>query len=156
MASENVFQLELLPFRFYADIRFQDPPMEPQCYPLLVETLIEREYRVFPDTLENDDHIFFHATAAENLQSILEEGLRPGVEVGKTTLTTISYAPNSMIALDHWDKKRADRQEGVILALRFETLEELFLSEGTHYSRALKIQPVVIGKCSVPSTYDHR
>jgi hypothetical protein len=110
---------------------------------------------VFPDTLENDDHIFFHATAAENLKPILEEGLRPGVELGKT-LITISYAPNSMIALDHWIRARADDQDGVILALWFETFEEIFLREGTHLSSALKRQPEVVGKCRVPSTYDHR
>jgi hypothetical protein len=129
--------------------------MELQCYPFVVDTLKERGYRVFPDTLENDDHVFFHATAAENLKPILKEGLRPGVEVGET-LRTIAYGSNSLDALNHWITKRAKGEDGVILALRFETLEELFLSEGTPYSWALKIQPVVVGKCSVPSTYDHR
>ena len=129
--------------------------MEPQCYPFPIEALAKRGYRLFPDTLENDYRVFFHATAAEKLNSILEEGLRPGVEVGKK-LTTISYASNSMIALDHWITIRGRGQDGVILALQFESLEEIFVDAGTHYSRALKIQPAIVGKCTVPSNYDHR
>jgi hypothetical protein len=56
--------------------------MEPQRYPFPITTLEERGYRVFPDELENNRHVFFHATAAEKLNSILVEGLRPGIEVG--------------------------------------------------------------------------
>ena len=37
--------------------------MEPHSYPFLINTLGVRGYRVFPDELENDDHVFFHATA---------------------------------------------------------------------------------------------
>jgi len=129
--------------------------MEPQFYPFQSDKLAQRGYRVFPDELENDDHIFFHATAAENLDSILEKGLLPGSELGGD-LMTISYATNSTIALTYWTYVRARGQEGVILVLRFPSLDEIFLREGTHYSVALKTQPAIIGACRIPGTYEHR
>ena len=126
--------------------------MGPRVYPLQTETLAQRGYRVFPDELENDAHTFFHATAAGNLDSIVEGGMLPGSALGRE-LTTISYAPNSMIALNHWTLVRAKDQDGVILALRFETLGELFLSEGTHYSLALD---TACNNRGLPDSFDLR
>jgi hypothetical protein len=153
--AKNFFQVELLRPSFDVDIKFRSPPMEPQSYPFLIDTLEERGYRVFPEELENDDHVFFHATAAEKLDSILETGLRPGIELGGN-LATISYATNSMIPLTHWVTIRTEGQDGVILALRFKTLDEIFVDGGTHRSLALGTQPAIIGVCTVPSAYEHR
>jgi hypothetical protein len=129
-------------------------PMTPKVYPFEREALARRGYRVFPDELENDELIFFHATSADRLKPIVDQGLKPGIEVGGT-LATISYALTSNIALTHWVQVRADDTEGVILALRFDDLSEIFEKHGTHYSLALRKQPIVIGTCAIPSTYEH-
>ena len=129
--------------------------MKPECYPFVVETLEKRCYRTFPNELEEDELILFHATAAEKLVAILKEGLRPGVEVGGS-LSTISYGLNSMVALTHWISIRAKGTDGVILALRFDNRDEIFEDGGTLHSRALIKQPEVIGVCKIPSSYEHR
>jgi hypothetical protein len=68
-----------------------------------------------------------------------------------------------MTALTHWVTIRADGQDGVILAVRFETLNEIFVDGGTHYSLALERQPAIIGVCTIPTgvctiptEYEHR
>lgn len=117
------------------------------------EDLEASGYNVFPPDLESDETIFFHATAAENVENILQEGLLPGSEL-EGQLTTISYAENSVIALTHWIYVRNGR-DGLILALRFKSRNELFLQNGTYYSKKLKEQPAVVGTCEVLSTYQH-
>ena len=111
-------------------------------------------YRVFPNELENNPNVLFHATSIANLAAILNNGILPGNEVGQN-LMTISYADNSMIALTHWVGVRREGQDGVILALLFPNLDETFISEGTRYSMQLRVQPCFIGKCVVPSSYNH-
>jgi hypothetical protein len=117
------------------------------------QVLEESGYHVFPKELEDDDLVFFHATAAKNVEGILQFGLQPGVKVGKQ-LHSISYAERSVGALNHWIDVREGR-EGVILALRFADREELWLDAGTYYSGELKYQPLVIATCPVPSIYRH-
>lgn len=117
------------------------------------QVLEESGYHVYPKELEDDDLVFFHATAAKNVEGILELGLQPGVKVGKQ-LHSISYADRSVWALTHWCNVREGR-EGVILALRFADREELWLNSGTYYSGELKSQPRVIATCPVPSSYQH-
>lgn len=129
--------------------------MPPTIYPFEKDKLEERGYRVFPDALENDPLVFFHVTPADRVAAILKDGLKPGIEVGGT-LSTISYAPNSMIALNHWIDIRPDGVDGTILALRFDDETEIFVQGGTHYTMALRKQPAVIGMCTIPSTYVHR
>ncbi len=117
------------------------------------DTLRCRGYNVFSDELEGDELVFFHATAAENIENILTEGLQPGNRIGRA-LHTISYAERSVAALTHWVTVREDR-EGVILALKFKDCNELFKDGGTTYSMALKTQPTVVAICPVSSSYQH-
>lgn len=117
------------------------------------DELQRRGYKVFPDDLENDELVFFHATVRENVEGILEGGLRPGIEVGGS-LHTISYARTSMEALTHWITVRGSR-EGAILALRFDNQQNLWQESGTTYSLRLETQPTVVAICLVGSDYEH-
>jgi len=117
------------------------------------QVLEENDYNVFPPDLEADELVFFHATAAEDVESILRSGLQPGIKLGRE-LTTISFADKSAWALHHWVTVRNGR-DGVILALQFDNRDELSYQSGTYYSRELKSQPRVIAMCPVPSTYKH-
>ena len=117
------------------------------------EALVSRGYKVFSDDLENDELIFFHATSEENVDRILRDGLRPGIELGGV-LRTISYATTSTEALTHWITVREGR-DGAILALRFTDHDQLFRESGTTYSQVLKTQPTVVAICLVSSSYQH-
>lgn len=117
------------------------------------DVLERRGYNVFSDELEQDEFVFFHATAEENVESILRSGLQPGIQVGRS-LHTISFAERSVVALTHWIDIREGR-EGVILALKFLERNELWQESGSTYSRALKTQPTVIAICPVSSSYRH-
>jgi hypothetical protein len=101
-------------------------PIEPKNFPFEAETLEKRGYLVFPDELENNELVFFHATPANRVESILKDGLKPGKEVGGN-LSTISYSPKSVIALTHWIQVRSRDSDGVVLALKFDALDEIFV-----------------------------
>lgn len=124
-------------------------------FPFLPDTLESRGYNVFPDCLENDSTVFFHATTIGKLRRILKQGLRPGVEIGGNLLT-ISYGETSMEALTHWINIRKPDENGVILALKFGSLEELKRDDGVWRTRALVSQPRVVGVCMIPCSYVHR
>lgn len=117
------------------------------------DTLECRGYKVFSDDLEDDELVFFHATAEENVERILKDGLRPGIELGGI-LYTISYARKSTEALTHWITIREGR-DGAILALKFTAHDQLFQESGTTYSFSLKTQPTVVAICLVSSSYQH-
>lgn len=128
--------------------------IQPHIFDFPTRRILEdNDYNVFPTNLESDDLILFHATAMENVESILRAGLLPGNKVGRE-LTTISFAARSGWALHHWITVRNGR-DGVILALQFDNLDELLLESGTYYSRELKNQPRVLAICPVSSSYQH-
>lgn len=114
----------------------------------------ERDYRQFPDELENDKHVLFHGTAARNLRSIVEDGFRPGDE-----LDSVSFANNSSLALGYACKSRVTATDcGCIVAVRFEHLNAPGLKTeqfGIHAYR-LNPQPAVIGYCLIPANYVFR
>ena len=123
-------------------------------YPFESELLADRGYCLFPREIEDDALVLFHATSDDRLEGIQKEGIKPGNEVGGT-LSTISYATASSTAFTHWTMTRKGGVDGVVLALKFEDMSEIYEAEGTKRSRALTRQPVIIGVCRIPSTYRH-
>lgn len=116
--------------------------------------LVERKYRIFPNELEDNILILFHATSLSNLEAIQNYGLQPGIKVGKT-LETISYSQTSTMALTHWISIREENQTGIVLALKFENNNEIFEAEGSLYSNELEVQPTIECICKIPSSYKH-
>lgn len=127
-----------------------------QEYPLPQDMHIREDYRVFPTELEDDPGVVFHSTAAENLDPIIAEGFKRGSEAG-ATLNSISYARTSSAALHHWTSRRSKGQDGIILALRFESYEGLHQEPQLVYDyKEVPTQPEIIGFVKVPTSYVHR
>lgn len=127
-----------------------------QEYPLPTDMHIREDYRVFPSTLEDDPLVVFHGTAMSKFDAICAEGLKRGSEAG-ATLKSISYAKSSMSSLDHWIRRREEGQDGVIIAFRFDSLDDLDVEVAYIYDRKeLPSRPRVIGYVSVPGIYIHR
>ncbi|MBX3528971.1 MAG: hypothetical protein KF849_00080 [Rhizobiaceae bacterium] len=124
--------------------------------PLPQDMHIREDYRVFPTELEDDPGVVFHSTAAENLDPIIAEGFKRGSEAG-ATLNSISYARTSSAALHHWTSRRSKGQDGIILALRFESYEGLHQEPQLVYDyKEVPTQPEIIGFVKVPTSYVHR
>ncbi len=115
---------------------------------------VDTRYRLFPDSFENDDHVFFHGTAEVNLASILSNGFRIA---GK--LPSVSFARNSSLSLGYACNARSDSSpNGVVIAVRYENLEKPFIKQeafGLHVY-CFSEQPKIIGYCVVPASYVHR
>ncbi|GLQ53621.1 hypothetical protein [Devosia nitrariae] len=127
-----------------------------QEYPLPDDMHVREDYRVFPLNLEDDPLVVFHGTAMSNFDAISAEGLKRGSSVG-AELKSISYAKRSSTALDHWVRRRTEGQNGVILALRFESFEGLYEEGQFVYDyKEVPTQPKLIGYVPVPGTYIHR
>jgi hypothetical protein len=125
-------------------------------YPLPEDMHIREGYHVFPLELEEDPKVVFHATAMSNFNSIVAEGFKHGSKAG-ATLDSISYAKTSSISLDHWVRRRSKEQDGVILALRFESYEGLCQESQFVYDyKQVPTQPEIIGFVSVPASYTHQ
>jgi hypothetical protein len=111
-------------------------------------------YRLFPDELEDDDHVFFHGTAEENLQSIVDNGFRI-----TGSLPSVSFARGSGLALQYACKARSDTSpNGCVLAVRFRYLTKPGITSepfGIHVYK-LDQQPMIIGYCIVPAGYVFR
>jgi hypothetical protein len=111
-------------------------------------------YRLFPDELENDDHVFFHGTAAGNLQSIIATGFKIA-----GSLPSISFARSCSLALSYACSARTEASpNGCILAVRFSCLGKPYIvseSFGIHVYN-LDQQPALIGYCIVPADYVFR
>lgn len=112
------------------------------------------EYRLFPDELENDDEIFFHGTAAENLASILKDGFKISKILG--TLPSLSFAKNSSLALRYACEKRTDAStKGCVIAVRFDQIDKSRIRVepfGLHVYD-FQEQPVIVGYCIIPEDY---
>ena len=123
-----------------------------QYYDLPEGSLEDRHYRVFPEDIESDPLIVFHATPAANLDSIVENGLLPGNMAG-ANLETISYGEDSMAAMIRWQNHPLKAQEWVVLALKFSNRDELYDANGTTHSNALRVQPEIAGVIVLPAGY---
>jgi hypothetical protein len=125
----------------------------PKEYPFCRPTE-ENEYRVFPDEMENDQHIFFHGTAKANLQSILRDGFKIPV----TDPKSVSFARDSSLTLVYASTPRSEPpREGCIIAVRFDDPQSPRIVPehfGIHVSRQDAL-PHIMGWCIVPETYKH-
>jgi len=111
----------------------------------------ENGYRLFPDAMENDDHIFFHGTAETNLASILSNGFRIS-----GNLQSVSFARNSSLSLRYACEARSiSSPRGVIIAAKFDGLNKPHIAQesfGIHVYN-LDAQPRIVGYCFVPADY---
>ncbi len=110
-------------------------------------------YELFPNLLESDPLVLFHATAKSNFEPIAKEGFK-----AYSPLTSVSYAKSSAYCLAHLRGKILPLQEDyIVIAVRFETLEtpgiQVNLSDINVYRPEL--QPTIIGYCVVPHEYQH-
>jgi RNA:NAD 2'-phosphotransferase (TPT1/KptA family) len=107
----------------------------------------ERDYRVFPDTLEKDAEVLFHGTSRDAFEAISREGFSPS-----KVLKSVSFARDSALALSYACQ---DEGNGVILVVRFCSQSGVRQESSIVYLDDLKNQPEIIGYCIVPYTYRH-
>jgi hypothetical protein len=126
--------------------------MPPEKYPFPHDP--ERsEYRLFPAELEDDEHVFFHGTAACNLGPILDNGFSIPIEP-----PSVSFAKNSALALGYASAKRTPASpDGCVLAVRYEKLDRpgLKVEVSMLHDYTCNPQPEIIGYCIVPASYRH-
>lgn len=115
-------------------------------------------YCVFPDELEDAELVLFHATAAENRQSIIDAGFRIPDPTGVAGLPSVSFAKRSIAALTHAMTMRNSRPGPYcILAVRYESLDRqgLKINISDVHDYTLDPAPAIIGFCIVPESYAH-
>jgi len=119
---------------------------------LFPDNMEDKEYRVFPEKIENDTNIFFHGTALEKLNNILLQGFIPQPPLG-----SVSYAKTSNGAICH----AAKHKNGIIIAVRFADLKapglkiEISMAH-TYLAPEKREEPVIIGVCKIPGEYKHQ
>lgn len=115
-------------------------------------------YCVFPDELERDDHVLFHATPSKNFESIVREGFQIPDPNAKEGLPSVTFAKRSSAALDHAMRRR-DSQPGeyCIFAVRYSSLchQHIKINSCDIHDYRLDPQPKIIGYCRIPATYLH-
>lgn len=108
-------------------------------------------YCLFPSEMEDNRHIFFHGTAAKNLEPILEQGFK------SLSLPSVSYAKSSSLALKYACDGRSELSpQGCVIAVFFDDLgDPRIISEafGVHVYDS-GVQPRIIGYCVVPKDYE--
>jgi len=125
-------------------------------YALPSDMHVSEDYRVFPLELEDNPLVVFHGTALANFDAIVAVGFKRGIDAG-ATLESISYAKGSSSALTHWIGRRMVGQDGIILALRFESFQGLHEEVQIVYDyKTVPTQPEIIGYVVVPATYVHQ
>jgi hypothetical protein len=127
---------------------------EPKEYPF-PKNPAETEYRIFPPELEQDKHVWFHATTIAKFELIKAEGFKITRENG---LDSVSFAETSTTALDHAMRKSLDEPaEYCIIAARYESLERkgLKVNASDLHDYTLDPQPSIIGVSRIPASYSH-
>ena len=76
-------------------------------------------YSLFESQLEEDGHVFFHATPARNFYSIADNGLRSAMDLGSEGLSSVTYTKRSFSCLSHLNNKVSE--EYVVFAVWFES-----------------------------------
>ncbi|SDZ16447.1 hypothetical protein [Nitrosomonas sp. Nm33] len=111
-------------------------------------------YRLFPDDMENDGHIFFHGTAEKNLVSILNNGFRIS-----GNLQSVSFARESSLSLRYACEARDNSSpQGAVIAVRYACLNKPYIGQEGFglYVYDLNVQPQIVGYCLVPANYVFR
>lgn len=115
----------------------------------------ELGYRVFPEIMESNPLILFHATRPESFNEILQCGFKTAAELGIVGgLASVTYAKQSSAALGHI-RDRYRHEEVIIIAVEFSAVKarhgmavnssDIHVYDGT--------QPNIIGICRVPEGY---
>lgn len=122
--------------------------------------LVATGYSLFPQDLEDDLLVLFHATPIKNFQAICAGGFkipsRCGTQGGG--LCSVSFAKRSSTSLTHAMTKRKTRPgDYCIFAVRYQTLDLPSIVENLSdiYDYKLEPQPQIIGYCIIPATYPH-
>lgn len=108
-------------------------------------------YRLFPQELEDNQLVFFHATPKRHLDSIVENGFRSAESLGVGTLQSVSYAMKSSACLAHL--QCAVNEDYVVLAVRFESLEDVKVNLSDIHIYKQEIQPEILGYCVLPAGF---
>jgi hypothetical protein len=131
--------------------------MQPTEFGFVVQGLEDREYRVFPESVDRDPLTWFHGASEENIRSILQEGfvipaLRPNAHAN--ALKSISFAKRSATALQYACEARDGlKGNGGILAVRFSNLDDVtVLTDVLHVARADRM-PTITQFCIIPASY---
>jgi hypothetical protein len=113
----------------------------------------ETAYCIFDTELEDDPLVLFHATPAENYDSIIKNGFKPGIVTGKSILTSVSFAHKSSSVLG----MAGNQQEYCIFAVRYQLDALSSTRDGNwcRYDDNLNPPPEIIGYCIVPTDYQH-
>jgi hypothetical protein len=114
------------------------------------------QYRIFPDELVNDPHVYFHGTELRVLQAILNEGFRIPAP---PKAPSVSFSPGSDLALSYACSKRSVASpEGVIIVVRFQpdNRSRVRRDPSILYVDHFDPQPEIIGYGIVPAGYDYR
>lgn len=113
----------------------------------------ESRFNIFPADLEDDPNVFFHGTAADNLEPIIRDGFK-----AKLPSEMISFASNSGLALKYATSAwRQSPTDGCVIAVRVDdlTAKGINADEGfgiyIHGEKGPK--PVVIRHCTVPAHF---
>lgn len=103
----------------------------------------DREYRVFPEELENDSQVLFHGTSHEAFKAICKEGFKAAKK-----LSSISFAHNSSLAMGY---ACGPEDNGVIIAIRFDSQQALDMKYQSSISTtsAISLQSSAIAMSSV-------
>jgi hypothetical protein len=126
--------------------------MEMKIFELITPTE-ENGYCVFTSDLEDDEHVFFHMTPAENQDSIIKEGFRSAQELGVGTLTSVSYAKRSSFCFANLGITLSSGF--VIFAVRFESgaLEEIVNNRSDIHVYKHYLQPEILGLVRIPAGF---
>lgn len=111
----------------------------------------KREYRLFPDEIEEDPQILFHGTAEARLESIIENGFVIG-----GTLPSVSFAERSSLPLRYASNSRkAAGDRGVVIAVRFGKADIPYSESTNGITHVYRFdeQPEIHGYCIVPAEY---
>ena len=131
----------------------KEPPKQPAQYHFAGAS-DANGYQIFPPEFEDDPSVFFHGTAASNLESILKIGFRPTAALGSS-----SFARNSGLALGYACSKRSETSpNGVVIMVRFADENAAGIRSeafGLHLDDH-RIQPLILGYCVIPASYSHR
>lgn len=112
-------------------------------------------YCVFPQHLESEDLVLFHATPSENYKAIIEDGFKADPK-GSSGLTSVSFAWKSSAALAHaMGKRESHPGDWCIFAVRYRSISRQGLTWDTValHDYTLAPPPEVIGYCIVPETF---
>lgn len=116
------------------------------------------EFCVFPDDLEHDPLVLFHATPIGNFDAIKTGGFKSAASLGTGILTSVSFAKRSVVALTHAMSMRKDNPGAYcIFAVSYDSLERKGLVDNgvDIHDNSLDPAPKPIGYCIVAAEYHH-